>query len=499
VALAHLGNWKRARDALLRGHHLQPRDKRFAIELAGIDFKQKRYSDAAGWLRRALSLDPDDRYTKDFLGSVYYLNGNLEAALKYWNRVSKPRLAQVRVDPELRVDPALLDSAFAFSVASTLTLPELLATRSRTSGLGIFPRQVFELGAQSDGSFDLIFRALERNGWGRTKREGLLNLFRGVYLQTVYPEFYNLGRSATNVVSLIRWDKEKRRLAVSLSGPLRRQAKRRYLLGLDLRNENWDIRSRSRGPAPVLGSLNLRRDAVRAGVSSFPNGQWVWSTGVELSRRNFRNVLLGSALEPELLADGYQLKHLVEAKYELWRVPERRLVVDTTASSELGRIWSQPSHVFAQLEAGMGVRWFPQARGEDYEMQGRLRVGKTYGVVPFDELFLLGLERDNDLRLRAHIGSRDGRKGSAPLGRGYFLANWEADKIAYSHGLLNVKLSPFVDVGKVLDATTGLASRQWLWDTGLQAKLRVLGVGTVVTYGKDLRTGSNVFYVALGR
>jgi hypothetical protein len=147
----------------------------------------------------------------------------------------------------------------------------------------------------------------------------------------------------------------------------------------------------------------------------------------------------------------------------------------------------------------MGVRWFPQARGEDYEMQGRLRVGKTYGVVPFDELFLLGLERDNDLRLRAHIGSRDGRKGSAPLGRGYFLANWEADKIAYSPGLLNVKLSPFVDVGKVLDATTGLASRQWLWDTGLQAKLRVLGVGTVVTYGKDLRTGSNVFYVALGR
>ena len=29
---------------------------------------------------------------------------------------------------------------------------------------------------------------------------------------------------------------------------------------------------------------------------------------------------------------------------------------------------------------------------------------------------MLGLERDNDLPMRAHIGTRDGRKGSAPGG-----------------------------------------------------------------------------------
>src|SRR5207244_9383452 len=87
--------------------------------------------------------------------------------------------------------------------------------------------------------------------------------------------------------------------------------------------------------------------------------------------------------------------------------------------------------------------WFPQMRGDDYKLQEQIRAGKTFGQVPFDELFMLGLERDNDLWLRAHIGTRDGRKGSAPLGRNYFLSNWEIDKNVYDNGIFSVKLSPF--------------------------------------------------------
>ena len=34
---------------------------------------------------------------------------------------------------------------------------------------------------------------------------------------------------------------------------------------------------------------------------------------------------------------------------------------------------------------------------------------------------MLGLERDNDLWMRSHLGARNGLKGSAPLGRRYYL------------------------------------------------------------------------------
>ena len=147
----------------------------------------------------------------------------------------------------------------------------------------------------------------------------------------------------------------------------------------------------------------------------------------------------------------------------------------------------------------MESQWFPLAQGDDYNTRWRVQAGKTFGQLPFDELFMLGMERDNDLWLRAHIGARGGRKGSAPLGRNYFLSNWETDKNLYRNGIFTLKLSPFLDTGRITDASSTLGSGKWLWDTGVQAKLQVFGVGVAIIYGKDLRTGRNAFYTNVAR
>ena len=60
----------------------------------------------------------------------------------------------------------------------------------------------------------------------------------------------------------------------------------------------------------------------------------------------------------------------------------------------------------------------------------------------------------------------------------------------------NVALSPFLDIGKVASDSLALGSHKWLWDIGIQAKLVTFGVGFTFTYGKDLRSGNNVFYLA---
>jgi tetratricopeptide (TPR) repeat protein len=499
IALAKLQRWQAARHAFLTGRRLQPYDKRFPIELAGVAFSQRRYPEAAKWLRRALQLDPTDAYANDFLASIYFLQGNLEAALKYWNRVGKPQIENVRLEPEPRVNAVLLDRAFAFSPASTLRVPDLLTTEARVRGLGIFPRYALDLTAREDGKFDVIFRATERNGWGTNKWEGLISLFRGVFQQTLHPEFFNLHRSAINLVSLVRWDAQKRRLTTSLSGPVKQDAKFRARLGLDLRNENWDIRDSFTGPAPLLGALNLRKQVVDAGITSFPSGQWSWSTGVEFSHRDYRSVFPGTALTQALLAQGYQLKHMADLNYQLWRLPENRFVTTAAVSSQIARIWSQPGHSFVKLQGSLAGHWFPQPHGDDYGIQQHIRAGKDVGQVPFDELFVLGLERDNDLWLHAHLGTRSGRKGSAPIGRSYVLFNWEMEKNIYQNGFLSLKLGPFLDTGKISDSSAALGSKKWLWDTGVQAKVRVLGVGVIISYGKDLRSGNNAFYTVVGR
>ena len=499
-ALAELGRFAEAQNAFEAGRRLAPAEPRFSVELAGIAFKQKNYPQTIRRLRQALRLAPSDNYANDFLGTAYFLEGNLEASLKYWNHAGKPQIANVREDPEPRISPALLDHAFAFSPASTLTLQQLLDSEARIRGLGIFPQFQFDLNARSDGLFDVSFQNQEKNGFGDSKLESLFLFFQGLPFQEVNPGYYNLHREAINFDSMYRWDAQKRRVFAQFSGPFERSANYRWNLTTDLRDENWAIRNGFTGPAPVLASFNMRHEMSAFDLASYGD-RFGWTAGAELSHRNFRSVDAGSGsgtiLTPQMLATGYELKQQAQISSSVWRVPERRFTVNAQAASDAARLWSQPQQSFEKLTGSLGWHWFPQVKGDDYETSQQLRAGHTFGQVPFDELFILGLERDNDLPLRAHIGTRDGRKGSAPLGREYLLENWELNKNLYGNGLLHLQLGPFVDMGKIADPGTQLGSHRWLFDTGAQAKLRVFGSGLVFSYGKDLRTGNNAFYVTL--
>jgi hypothetical protein len=60
-----------------------------------------------------------------------------------------------------------------------------------------------------------------------------------------------------------------------------------------------------------------------------------------------------------------------------------------------------------------------------------------------------------------------------------------------------VSLGPFVDAGAIADSNPALGSHKWLADPGAQARLRVFSTVVAFSYGKDLRSGSNAFYVTL--
>src|SRR5262249_10417958 len=397
--------------------------------------------------------------------------------------------------------------AFAFSPASTLRLADLRTSEARLRNLEVLPLSRLDVLARPDGNFDAALHAQELNGFGHTKLEALLRTFHGLPFQEVTPESFNLTRSAMNGAALERWDPDKRRTRVSVSGPFgfltAADPRWRYRLTSDVRNENWDIRAGFTGPAPVLASLNMRREAFSAEISRVVGWRWKWALGAELSHRDYRNVVGASSIAPGLLRVGYQLKQTATIQYELLRSPERRLTATVAAGSHAARVWSEPAQAFEKLDGLVEAHWLPRAKGDDYESRWQARAGGTFGQVPFDELFMLGLERDNDLdggvKMRAHIGTRDGRKGSAPLGRNYFVASWETDKNVYSNGLFTVKLGPFLDTGKITDTAFPLGPEKWLCDTGAQAKLRVFGVGLVFSYGKDLRTGNNAFFTTVMR
>jgi hypothetical protein len=496
LALAKLQQWNEARLALEAGRAKAPREPRFLVELAGIDYKQKNFPLAKRRLRAALRLDSRDAYTREFLGTIYFLEGNLEATLKYWNPIDKPRLRTMVVQPPPRLAEIILERAIDFNPPQVLTRDAWLTTQQRLDNLGIYAHQRIDLAPASDGNYDVTLHLAERNGWGDSRLEGAISLFSGLPYATVYPELYNLGGHAMNVTSLLRWDSEKRRAYAAFSTPFRNDPSQRFQFYFDARNENWNLNDTFFGGGPALTDLNLRRIAGGAEFRFAVNGQWTWSTGIEISNRSFRNVNgLISTPEKPFFTDATSLAYWLRADRSLFRIPERRFTLDSTAEARIGRAFAQGLGAFASARASLDAHWFPRANGDDYEMHTRLRIGGTLGRVTLDDLFQLGIERDNDLWLRGHAGTSDGRKGAAPLGRRYFLANWKQDKNVFANGIFTVKLGPFLDAGAIADSSGLFGSRKWLWDTGAQCKVRVLGSVTVVlSYGRDLRGGRNVFY-----
>ena len=497
LALARQQHWEQARRAFVAGHRKAPNDPRFLVELAGVDYKQNNYLSATRNLRAALRLDSRDTYTLDFLGTIYFLQGNLEAALKYWNAVDKPRLHNVNVQPAPRVKETLLRRAIAFNAPQVLSGDSLLTTHARLENLGIFSRE--RVGLTSAGNnFDATLHLAERNGWGDSKLEGAIALLSGLPYATIYPEIYDLGHRAINFASLVRWDSEKRRAFGTVSTPLFDNPARRLQIYFDARNENWNLSHTLFGGA-APSDLNMRRIAGGVELRAVVNGRWSWSTGSEIASRSFRNLPgTPSVAEKAFFADATSFAYWLRADRSLLRLPEHRFTVDSSAEGRTGRTFTENLGAFGAVRGTLDAHWLPRVSGDDLEMRTRVRAGATLGAVPFDELFQLGVERDNDLWLRGHAGTSGGRKGAAPLGRRYFLTNWEMDKNVYSNGIFAVKLGPFLDNGSITDSSGLFGSQRWLWDTGAQCKVRVLGSVTVVLiYGRDLRGGHNIFYATL--
>ena len=496
LALARLEKWEEAKLAFDTGFRKQPGDSRFLVELAGVAYKQKDFRTAKEHLHGALTLNPRDSYSNEFLATIYFLEGNLEAALKYWNPEDKPRLKSVAFKPSLKLKESFRNRALAFNAPQVLTADALLTTQARLDNLGIFSSRRMELSAADSGNYDATLHLAEKNGWGDSKVEGVVSLLSGLPYATVYPEFYNLGGGAVNLTSVARWDSEKRRVSLAISMPLYANPSLQLRLYADARNENWNLTQTFLGAGPPPTDVNMRRGVAGAEVHSIVNGRWSWIAGAEVANRNFRNLgAFNSPAQPEFFTNTTSLAAWLGAKRTLLCAPERRFTLDSSAEVKAGREFASGLGPFATLRGSLLARWLPRAKGDDYETQIMIRAGATAGKTTLDELFELGIERDNDLWLRGHAGTFDGRKGAAPLGRRFFLANWEMDKNIYQNGFFTVKLGPFLDSGAVADSSGLFGSERWLWDAGAQSKVRVLRSLTVVlSYGQNLRGGKGVFY-----
>jgi hypothetical protein len=497
LAQAREKRWAEARAAFEAGLRATQSEARFHVQLAGIAFTLNDFPVARRHLRAALRLEPDSEYANDFLATIYALDENLDAALKYWNRAGKPELAALRLPAGLRTRPEVLDSAFAFAPLGLLRREEYLGTRARLDRLGVISRYRFEVTPQAAGEkFEVDFIAAERNGWGPPGWPRYLLPLQGVFFQAVMPEYANWSGRGVNVRWLARWDGNKQRLAAEISGPVGGDAAMRQTAYVDYRRERWDLTRSYRGGGTAPTDLELRKFAAGYGFRQLVSHRLAWWSEIELSWRG----LPGGAPEEDEFAGGVAPVVRAGLEAELLNLPERRFRIEGGVSADAGKVMGSGLGALVKTQAYVRQGWNPRARGEDYAMRSVLRAGRSGGGLPFDEFHALGIERDTGLWMRGRAGTERGRKGSAPLGRDYVLATWEMDKVVYRGALWTVTAGPLVDTGRVWDGRGVFGAPLWMTDAGVQARIGVLaGPEVTLSWGRDLRGGGSVFYATLGR
>jgi hypothetical protein len=245
-----------------------------------------------------------------------------------------------------------------------------------------------------------------------------------------------------------------------------------YRLQADVRNENWLFES---------SSFNLRRSEVSAEFRAILHGGWIWTSGGNVAHRAFLNSFVS----------GSSIGYRTALNRTILRIPERRLAIESSLGLEIGKLFSEPSARFLKLQGDISLNWSPFSRHrDDYKTTVRLRSGESFGELPFDELFILGLDRDSDLRLRAHSALQSGQKGSAPMGRGFLLFNSDLSKRIYSNGIIRLDAGPFLDSARIA------SQPQMFVDAGVQLRVSVLGGLTLgVSYGRDLQAGRHAIFI----
>ncbi len=501
LALAALGRPAEAIESFRAAVRKSPRQGRYRVELAGALFLEKRWTDARKALLPAFNLPCqrcDESYLNDFLATLYYLEGNTLAALKYWNRIGKPVLHDLRVSPEDFLRSEILHSAIAFSSGDTLTLSSLRETMAVLEDSRLVSRQFVRLLPRPDKEYDLELVTLPKSGTlSRHPLRSAVLLGRDLPFETVHLSLRNPNGSGLSWQSMVRWDERDSRVSSLLTGPLSGQLDQLFSLEIDLRREAWRLPV---GTGLEALSSTDRRLALSAGFSSRVKDRWKWTTGAEMSWRSAEDPPSGT-VDNRALRRGRVLEYGLGLERAFLYLPEHGFSALASVELRTARFWSTDSHAFGQLEGQVKGRWSLDPNEDRTIIEASFHAGTTKGTVPFDKLYHLGIDRDNVVAFRGHPTKKDGVYGAGPWGERYWLGRADLSRRLYQRPFFSVMAGPFVDIGRVASGPAAVPDhRRVLVDLGIQTRIRLAySLDVYFTVGVDARRGDVVPFVRTGQ
>jgi predicted double-glycine peptidase len=237
------------------------------LELAGVRFAQRRWSEAAALAREAVTLDSADSYAWDILGSSLFMQDDSVGALRAWNHLGRPRVNAVRIEGLRRTRYQVIADALHIETGDVLTAGAFERSRRMLNDLPDRAAARVALRPQAEGSASLDVVLHERSVRPRGAVEWAAVSARAAVDREVRVPVPGITGQGEVWTASWRWWEGRPAIAMSFAAP--RGGRRPGLWRVD---GSWEAQTYS---GKSVHSEQRRRESRAHGSATFAG----WMTG----------------------------------------------------------------------------------------------------------------------------------------------------------------------------------------------------------------------------
>lgn len=298
VTMARAGELDEAGTGLSTATLLCPTSPAAWRELAGVRFLQSRWSEAAGFAERAAILAPADQAGWDLLATSRYLNREPAAALRAWNRLSRPTVDLLRTTGVSRTRHPVVAAIVAVQPGATLTPALFGRAARRLDELPSAAATRLQYRPLDDGRAELEAAVVERPTVPRGMVPIAVTAARALLHGELRIDAAAPTRSGELVSAGWRWDGARPRVALSVAVPALSGWP-----GVTTVEGSWE---RQTYAVPAVVVTERRHAGLR--VADWASGWLRWSAGAALDRwGGERHTSASVGLDVRLLDDRVSL------------------------------------------------------------------------------------------------------------------------------------------------------------------------------------------------
>jgi len=497
TAYSNMKEFQKAEDILTEGSKRFSSDARLLNALGDLYLANKDVDAARSALRHALVVDPNNNYASDLLATIAMSEGDVQSALRSWNRTGRPIVDDILHNYYLSFGSWVVRKAVAFHPSGVLRYSEWKTTEARLLETDNFGNVDLEIEPTTiPDQYNAIVRTTTKTN---DLRGFAFNLVKGLPFETTYLDVWNIGNSGINFNADYRWQAVRRRIDGQLEIPVPFPGLLHLELGDTWRREHWNL---SPNVLPqYLGVARFLYDAniLRLHVKHIPHYRFDIGGGLDYFNR------AASGHIPQLDMNSQNVgKFSLESNIRFFDSRyQNRLHLEgfTAQQSILGNI------TYTGGVAELNNR-FTLSRDNRAYMDWTVKGGTAGGNLPVEDYFVLGIDTTRTRNpLRGHAVSDHGVYGRGPMGTDFVLVNTDVERrIAtvpffntFNIPFVTVKWEVFLDGAKTWDRQHIFKEGKLWIDTGAGLRFETPTQSFNLVYGRSLRDGTAVIMAYVER